>query len=286
MADFGVTMFLTDYSMQPIELAKALEERGFESVFFPEHTHIPTSRRSPWPGGAELPKEYWHTHDPFVGLTAAAAVTEKLKLGTGICLIPEREPIGLAKTVASLDMISGGRALLGIGAGWNAEEMEDHGSAFKDRWKITRERVLAMREIWTQEEAEYHGDFVNFDKLWSYPKPVQAGGPPVLIGADTKWAYERVVDYADGWMPIFGRKDVREGLESLKQVADKAGRDMSTIQLGVFGAPAKQEVVEGLIEAGFERIVFWLPAAGEEEIMPRLDNYASFIESLGVATGG
>ena len=285
MADFGVTMFLTDYSMQPMELGRALEERGFESVFFPEHTHIPASRRSPWPGGAELPKEYWHTHDPFVGLTAVAAVTEKLKLGTGICLIPEREPIGLAKTVASLDMISGGRALLGIGAGWNAEEMEDHGTAFKDRWKVTRERVQAMREIWTQEEAEYHGDFVNFDKLWSYPKPVQAGGPPVLIGADTKWAHQRVVDYGDGWMPIFGRKDVREGLESLKEVADKAGREMSTIQLGVFGAPAKEEVVEGLIEAGFERIIFWLPAAGEEEIVPRLDRYAAFVESLGVTAG-
>ena len=157
MVSFGVTMFLTDYSMQPMELARALEERGFESVFFPEHTHIPASRESPWPGGAELPKEYWHTHDPFVGLTAAAAVTKTLKLGTGICLIPEREPIGLAKTVASLDMISGGRVLLGIGAGWNVEEMGDHGTAFKDRWKITRERVLAMREIWTQEEAEYHG---------------------------------------------------------------------------------------------------------------------------------
>ena len=281
MVSFGVTMFLTDYSMQPMELARALEERGFESVFFPEHTHIPASRESPWPGGAELPKEYWHTHDPFVGLTAAAAVTKTLKLGTGICLIPEREPIGLAKTVASLDMISGGRVLLGIGAGWNVEEMGDHGTAFKDRWKITRERVLAMREIWTQEEAEYHGEFVDFDKLWSYPKPVQQGGPPVLIGANTKWAYQRVVDYGDGWMPIFGRKDVLQSLAELKQVAEEAGREMSTIQLGVFGAPAKAEVVEGLVEAGFERLIFWLPAAGEEEIVPRLDKYASFIESLG-----
>ena len=285
MVSFGVAMFLTDYSIQPIELAKALEERGFESVFFPEHTHIPVSRRSPWPGGAELPKEYWHTHDPFVGLAAAAAVTTNLKLGTGITLIPQREPIGLAKTVASLDMISGGRVLLGIGAGWNAEEMGNHGAAFADRWAITRERVLAMREIWTQEEAEYHGKYVDFDKLWSYPKPVQPGGPPVLIGADTKWAHRRVVDYADGWMPIFRGKDLRESLSALKQVAEEAERDMSTISLGVFGARAKEDVLTGFVEAGFERLLFWLPAAGEDTILPLLDSYVPFIESFAVGTG-
>ena len=286
MVSFGVAMFLTDYSMQPIALAKALEERGFESVFFPEHTHIPASRESPWPGGAELPKEYWHTHDPFVALGAAAAVTTNLKLGTGISLIPEREPIGMAKAVASLDMISEGRVLLGIGAGWNAEEMGTHGTAFADRWKVTQERVEAMRAIWTQEEAEYHGEYVNFDKLWSYPKPVQPGGPPVILGADTKWAYKRVVDYADGWMPIFGRKDVREGLTQIRRVAEEAGRDMSTISLGVFGAPAKQEIVESLVEAGFERLIFWLPAEDADGILPLLDDYASFVESFRAGSGG
>ena len=281
MATFGVTMFPTDYSIQPVALGRALEERGFESVFFPEHTHIPASRRSRWPGGPDLPQEYWHTHDPFVALGAIAATTERLKLGTGICLIPERDPILLANVVASLDLISNGRVLLGIGAGWNAEEMENHGTAFKDRWPVTKERILAMRAIWTQEEAEFHGEHVDFDKMWSYPKPVQAGGPPVLIGADTKWAHQRVVDYADGWLPIFGRSDVRDSLAALRIVAEQAGRDMSTIELGVFGAPPREEIVTGLIEAGFQRIIFWLPPAGEAEIIPRLDRYAAFIESLG-----
>ncbi|MDE2639052.1 MAG: LLM class F420-dependent oxidoreductase [Chloroflexota bacterium] len=283
MATFGVTMFPTDYSIQPVALGRALEERGFESVFFPEHTHIPASRRSRWPGGEELPPEYWHTHDPFVALGAIAATTERLKLGTGICLIPERDPILLANVVASLDLISNGRVLLGIGAGWNAEEMENHGTAFNDRWPVTKERIQAMRQIWTQEEAEFHGAHVDFDKIWSYPKPVQAGGPPVLIGADTPWAHRRVVDYADGWLPIFGRSDVRDSLAALRIVAEQAGRDISTIHLSVFGVPPKEEIVTGLIEAGFQRILFWLPPAGEDEIIPRLDRYAAFIESLGQA---
>ncbi len=281
MATFGVSMFPTDYSIQPVALGRALEERGFESVFFPEHTHIPASRMSRWPGGDDLPQEYWHTHDPFVALGAIAATTERLKLGTGICLIPERDPILLANVVASLDLISNGRVLLGIGAGWNAEEMENHGTAFKDRWPVTKERILAMRQIWTQEQAEFHGEHVDFDKIWAYPKPVQAGGPPVLIGADTKWAHRRVVDYADGWMPIFGRSDVRDSLAALRIVAEQAGRDMSTIDLSVFGVPPREEIVTGLIEAGFQRILFPLPPAGEAEIIPRLDRYAALIESLG-----
>ena len=281
MATFGVSMFPTDYSIQPVALGRALEERGFESVFFPEHTHIPASRRSRWPGGDDLPQEYWHTHDPFVALGAIAATTERLKLGTGICLIPERDPIVLANVVASLDLISNGRVLLGIGAGWNAEEMENHGTAFKDRWPVTKERILAMRQIWTQEQAEFHGEHVDFDKIWAYPKPVQAGGPPVLIGADTKWAHRRVVDYADGWMPIFGRSDVRDSLAALRIVAEQAGRDMSTIHLSVFGVPPREEIVTGLIEAGFQRILFPLPPAGEAEVIPRLDRYAALIESLG-----
>ena len=169
MAEFGISMFPTDYAIQPIELALAAEERGFESMFFPEHTHIPASRKTPWPGGAELPKEYWHTHDPFVALGAAAAVTKKLKLGTGVCLVIERDPIVLAKEVASLDMISGGRVIFGIGAGWNVEEMEDHGAVFKRRWKIVKEKILAMRQIWTKEAAEFHGEFVNFDPIGRIP---------------------------------------------------------------------------------------------------------------------
>src|SRR5262245_50788232 len=178
-------MFPTDYAIAPHVLAAEAEARGFESIFFPEHTHIPSSRKTPWPGGAELPREYWHSHDPFVALTAAAAVTRTIKLATGICLITERDPIVMAKQVASLDTLSNGRVILGIGAGWNVEEMGNHGVAFTNRWKVTRERVLAMREIWSEDAAEFHGEYVDFDAIWSYPKPRQAGGPPVLLGASS-----------------------------------------------------------------------------------------------------
>src|SRR5882724_1356737 len=170
---YGIAMFPTDYAIQSDALARELEARGFESLWLPEHTHIPTSRKSPWPGGGDLPLEYWHTHDQFVALTAAAVATKKIKLGTGICLVIERDPIVLAKEVASLDVISNGRVILGIGGGWNAEEMEDHGTDFKKRWKVLRERVQAMKEIWTNDVAEYHGEFVNFDPMWCYPKPIQ-----------------------------------------------------------------------------------------------------------------
>ena len=179
---FGVTMFPTDYAIGPAELAGAVEEHGFESLFFPEHTHIPTSRRTPWPGGAELPREYSRTLDPFVALSAAATATERLRIGTGICLVVERDPITLAQEVASLDFISGGRFLFGIGGGWNLEEMENHGTDPAQRWKLLRERVLAMKAIWAEDEAEFHGRFVNFDPIWSWPKPVQEPHPPILVG--------------------------------------------------------------------------------------------------------
>src|SRR5881296_3520479 len=179
---YGVVMFPTEYAMAPDELARALEERGFESVWFPEHTHIPASRRSPWPGGGELPRDYWSSYDPFVALMAAGAATRRLRLGTGICLVIERDPITMAKEVASLDHISRGRVLFGIGGGWNAEEMANHGTDFGVRWQILRERITAMKEIWTQDEAEFHGKYVNFDPMWSYPKPVQKPYPPILMG--------------------------------------------------------------------------------------------------------
>ncbi|MEE3328394.1 MAG: TIGR03619 family F420-dependent LLM class oxidoreductase, partial [Myxococcota bacterium] len=183
MAQFGVAFFPTDYSIQPIPLARALEERNLDSLYVTEHTHIPASRATPWPGGTDLPQEYWHTHDPFVALAAAAAVTERLRLGTGICLVVERDPIQLAKEIASLDVISEGRVILGVGAGWNREEMENHGARFDKRWAIVREKVLAMQAIWTQDEPEFHGEFVDFEPLWSWPKPVQPGGPKILVGA-------------------------------------------------------------------------------------------------------
>ena len=169
----GVYMFPTDYSIPPDDLAREVEGRGFGSLWFPEHTHIPAERVSQWPGGPDLPREYWHTYDPFVAITAAAAATKKLLLGTGICLVIERDPILTAKSVASVDRLSNGRFLFGIGGGWNAEEMSNHGTTFRTRFRLLRENILAMKEIWTQEEAEFHGDFVNFDKIWSYPKPLQ-----------------------------------------------------------------------------------------------------------------
>jgi probable F420-dependent oxidoreductase len=274
MADYGLFMFPTDYAIQPVELAIAAEERGFESLFFPEHTHIPASRKSPWPGGPELPKEYWHTHDPFVALGAAAAVTKKLKLGTGVCLVIERDPIVLAKEVASLDMISGGRVLFGIGGGWNVEEMENHGANSKKRWKTVREKILAMREIWTKEEAEFHGEIVNFDKIWSYPKPVQPGGPPVLMGSGSKKVFERVADYCDGWLPI-NRGGNTDWSALIKQLRDaEKARGRKKLSLSLFGAPAKEDALKQLIEVGFDRLLFPLPPAPRDTVMPMIDNYA------------
>jgi probable F420-dependent oxidoreductase len=279
MTDFGVCMLPTDYAIQPVRLARAAEERGFESLFFPEHSHIPASRRTPWPGGEPLPREYWHTHDPFVALAAAASVTTRLKLGTGICLIIERDPITLAKEVASLDTISNGRVILGIGGGWNAEEMENHGVAFTHRWRILREKVLAVRAIWTQENAEFHGEYVNFDPIWSWPKPVQKNGPPILLGADSKWAAQRVVEYCDGWMPIAVRGDASKGLARLREAAARAGRKFESLNLTVFGVPPKEGAARW-IEQGFHRILFGLPPASPDVVLPILDRAAEVARKL------
>ena len=197
----GFYYFATDYSMPVVEVARALEERGFESLFLPEHTHIPVSRRSPWPGGAELPRQYSHTLDPFVGLAAAAAVTSSLRLGTGICLLTERDPIVTAKEVATLDLVSNGRFEFGIGAGWNAEEMENHGTRFETRFRVMVDRAKAMQAIWTQEEAAYQGEFTQFEPIWSWPKPVQKPHPPILLGGETEHTLRRVMDFCDGWFP-------------------------------------------------------------------------------------
>jgi probable F420-dependent oxidoreductase len=281
MATFGVMMFATDYAIQPVELARATEERGLDSLFFPEHTHIPTSRRSPWPGGAELPMEYSHTHDLFVALTAAAAVTKRIKLGTGICLVIERDPILLAKEVASLDVISNGRVVLGIGGGWNAEEMENHGTDFKRRWRLLRERVLAMKEIWSKDKAEFHGEFVNFDPIWSWPKPVQPGGPPVLLGSEAKKCFERVVDYCDGWIPIMRRGDqLKSGVDQLRAEAKRAGRRFEDMQLGIFGVPPKPDLAKQLIDWGFSHLIFGLPPAKADKVMPMLDTYSEIASKL------
>ena len=283
MTDFGLLIFPTDYSVGPVPLARAAESLGFESLFFPEHTHIPASRRSPWPGGAELPEQYWHSHDPFVGLMAAAAVTTSLKVGTGITLITERDPILMAKQVATLDYLSDGRFLMGIGAGWNAEEMENHGTPFADRWKVLRERVLAMREIWTQEEAEFHGEFVDFDKLWAYPKPKQAGGPPIYMGASSRFAFKRIAEYCDGWFPIYqdasrasasGAVDYAAGIAATREAWAEAGR-AGEPNFSIFGVGPDPSAVESLVEMGFDRVIFALPSADADAVLPLVEKYAA-----------
>jgi probable F420-dependent oxidoreductase len=213
-----------------------------------------------------------------VALGAAAAVTRRIVLGTGICLVVERDPIQLAKEVASLDMISQGRLVLGIGGGWNAEEMENHGVPFATRWKIVREKVLAMRAIWTQEEPEFHGEFVSFDPIWSYPKPVQPGGPPIWMGANSKWVFDRVADYCDGWMPIIGPG--KDGLVQLRAAAERRGRRFEDIQLALFAAPADEGPARHRIEQGFRDLVFPLPAAEAEKVLPLLDRYAELARRL------
>jgi len=275
---YGVLIFPTEYAIRIDEVARAAEERGFESLFVTEHTHIPASRRTPFPGGGELPKEYSHTLDPFVALTAAAAATRTLKVGTGICLIIEHDPIVTAKSVATLDLLSNGRFLFGIGGGWNAEEMENHGTAFKTRFRLLRERVVAMQAIWTRDAAEFHGEFVNFDSIWSWPKPVQKPHPPILLGGESSHTLQRVVDFCDGWFPR-GRaaEAILPGLADLKARAARAGRDMKTISVSVFGAKADEATLATYAGAGITRAILRLPSEPREAVLPLLDRYAKLI---------
>lgn len=277
----GVTMFATDYSIRPDELAKECEDRGFESVWFPEHTHIPASRKSPWPVGGDLPTEYWHTHDLFVALTAAAVVTKTIKIGSGICLVIERDPIVMANAVASVDRLSNGRLLFGIGGGWNAEEMENHGTPFNRRWKILRERIEAMKEIWANEEAEYHGEFVNFDPIWSHPKPAQKPHPPILLGTLSSGGLNRVVNYCDGWIPVgFVIDDLPAAIQDLHQRADQAGRPKEEIPISIFGAQNDEAELQKLQELGIDRGVFVIPSKDRDEVLPLLDTYAGVISKV------
>jgi len=278
---FGVAMFPTDYAMRPDALARAVEERGFESLWFPEHTHIPTARRSPWPGGPTLPKEYWHTHDLFVALSMAAAVTTRLKLGSGICLLVERDPITTAKEVATLDFLSRGRFLFGIGGGWNAEEMEDHGTDFRTRWKLLRERVLAMKRIWTEDEPSFEGELVHFAPLWSWPKPVQSPHPPILLGGHGPRALRRIVDYCDGWMPISVRAgDLAAGITDLRRIATEHGRDPASISISVYGVPMDRDALARLAELGVERAILALPSAEAATVLGLLDRGAALVGAV------
>ncbi len=278
---FGVTMFPTDEAMDIVQLAAAAEARGFDALFLPEHTHIPASRLTPWPGGGELPREYYRTQDPFVALAAAAAVTTRLKLGTGIALVTERDPILMAKQVASLDLVSNGRLLLGIGAGWNAEEMANHGVAFEKRWSVLRERVLAMRAIWSDDPASFHGEHVSFDPIHAWPKPVQPGGPPVLLGASSRYAFARIAEYGDGWMPIARPGvDLADGMVRLEAAMAAVGREMASLDLTLFGAGPDPERVKRYMGLGFNRIVFGLPPAPADKVVPLLDRYAELAAAV------
>ena len=271
----GVFYFPTDYGIDIAELARALEERGFGSLFVPEHTHIPVSRRTPFPGGGELPKRYSHTHDPFVALAFAAAATKKLLVGTGVCLVPQHEPIVTAKAIASLDMLSNGRFIFGIGGGWNVDEMENHGATHKDRFKIMREHVLAMKALWTEEEASYHGQFVNFDPVWSYPKPVQRPHPPIVLGGESDHTLKRVVEYCDGWFPrTRAGFDPVQSVDRLKKMAAEKGRDFKSLSITVFGAPNKAEVLESYAKAGIEGALLAVPDGTRDEILAFLDKQA------------
>ncbi|MBV9824264.1 MAG: LLM class F420-dependent oxidoreductase [Alphaproteobacteria bacterium] len=280
---FGASMFFTDYSMRAAELARALEERGFESVWAPEHSHIPVSRQSAFPAGGDLPKQYYDVMDPFVSLTAAATVTTRLKVGTGVCLVPQRDPIQTAKLVASLDQVSGGRFLFGVGGGWNADEMADHGTEFKIRFKLMRERIEAMQAIWTQSKPEYHGDMVDFGPMMTWPKPVQKPHPPVIVGGMFPHGARRALRYGDGWIPHSRRpqyEDVTDFLPQFRQMAAEAGRDLATCPVTVWGIQPEIDRIRRYEEQGVARGIVQLKAEKADAILPLLDRWAGIIRQL------
>jgi probable F420-dependent oxidoreductase len=277
---FGAAMFFTDYSMGAGDLARALEARGFESVWAPEHSHIPTSRRSPYQAGGELPKQYYEVMDPFVSLSAAAAVTRTIKLGTGVCLVIQRDTIQTAKSVASLDQVSGGRFLFGIGGGWNAEEMEDHGTEFKTRFKKMREQIEAMKQIWTRDAAEYHGDLVEFGPMAAWPKPVQKPHPPVIVGGAFPHSARRALRYGDGWIPNASRQqyaDVTDFLPQFRQMAAEMGRDIVEVPVTIWGATEDYERLRRYQDQGIARVIVSLPPENAEMTLPALDRWAELI---------
>jgi len=264
----GACNFSTDYGIAPGELASALEARGFASLFVCEHTHIPVRRRNPLPGGGELPKHYAHTYDPFVALSFAAAATRTLKLGTGVALVSQRDPIVTAKAVASLDQLSNGRFIFAVGAGWNVEEIENHGASYDNRFKVLHERVLAMKLLWTQEAAEFHGEFVNFDPVWLYPKPKQKPHPPIYLGGATDYTVKRVVEFCDGWDP-------KTAVTRLRQAAIDAGRDPATLSITVFNAPADPVALAVYRDAGIQEVLLDVPDLSRDEVLRMLDKNAA-----------
>ena len=270
----GLCTFVTEYSIDPVRLGRLAEERGFDSIFFPEHTHIPVSRDTPYPGGGELPREYSHMLDTFVALGAVASVTERIELGTGVVLVIERDPIVTAKEVATLDLVSGGRVLFGVGAGWNLEEMRNHGTDPPRRFGILRERVEAMKAIWTNDEAEYHGEHVDFDSVWSWPKPVRKPHPPVLVGGTSDGALDRVVAFGDEWMPnrVISPEHLGAQIADLQRRAEEAGRERIPVRL--YAAKAEARSIQRVRDVGVDAALFYLPTEDAGEAERRLDQLA------------
>src|SRR6478752_7422395 len=278
--DFGASMFMTDYCIPAADLGRALEERGFESLWNPEHSHIPLSRKTPFPGGGDLPKMYYDAMDPFITLTAAAVATKKLKVGTGVCLVIQRDTIQTAKLVASIDQVSSGRFLFGIGGGWNQDEIESHGTVFKTRFQKMREQIEAMKEIWTRSEPEYHGEIVDVPKMRTWPKPVQKPHPPVIVGGAFPHSARRAIRYGDGWIPNASRAhyaDVTEFLPEFRQMATEAGRDPASISVTIWGVPEDLDRIKRYRDQGIARVVVSLPSANRDETLPVLDRWAELI---------
>ena len=276
---FAVGYFPTDEGIEPATLARMVEERPFESLFFTDHTHIPASRETPYPAGTELPREYSRIHDPFVALMAAGAATDRIKLGTGVCLVVERDPIATAKQAASVDRLTGGRLLFGVGAGWNEEEMRNHGTDPRSRFSIMRERVEAIKEIWTSDEASYHGEHVDFDRIWCWPKPLSEPHPPIIVGGHGKKVLDRVLAFGDEWMPnrIGDDAKISARIARLRQAGEDAGR--GPIPTTLANATTEPEVLERYEEAGVHRALFWVAQGDESDLERRLDRIAAGIEA-------
>ena len=278
--DIGISTFPTDYSIDIAKLAQRAEEYGFESLWVPEHSILPVNTESPWPGSPDgkIPKVYADIVDPFIALSRASAVTTKLKLGTGICLVPERNPLLLAKEVATLDMYSQGRFLFGIGAGWLREETEIMGGDFAHRWSQTREAILAMKELWTTVGSEYHGKYYDFPPVYSFPRSVQKPHPPVFLGGMAKNVFKRIIDYGDGWMPNrVVPEDVQKGRATLDELAEAAGRDPKSIIISVFGQQPDADLLKGFEEAGANRVMIRVETANEEDTLKNLDSIAETV---------
>lgn len=278
---YGLCTFPTDYSISPADLARAAEERGFESLWVAEHSHIPASRKTPFPAGGELPKIYYDVMDPFVALASAASVTTKLKLATGVCLLIQRDAIQTAKQVASLDQLSRGRFLFGVGAGWNAEEMEHHGTPFARRNRVLREKLEAMQRLWSDEQAEYHGEFVDFAPSFAWPKPAQKPWPPIHVGGGWPGGARRAARWGDGWIPVGIPEIAAAKLPAVRAMVEEAGRDPAKFEVSIYYGPTDAAALARLRDAGIARVVFGVPSARADEVLPLLDRLAATIRELG-----